>query len=84
MQRASITLCLNGYSGAMASTLRVESMQRGPSKGNVRVDVDGGCVRVDIEAWSTTGLIALINSYMLLAHASYSALRAAEMRGGPR
>ena len=78
LHRSLVKLCLGAYSEAIASALQVEARQGGPSRGRVDVGLSGECVNILLESHSPTGLIALLNSYLLLAHAAYSTLRVVE------
>ena len=75
---ARVELCLGRYSRALASALAVEARQAAPYKGEVAVAERGGCVEVMVRSSSLSGLSALLNSYLLLAHAAYSAARIAD------
>ncbi len=75
---SKVKLCLGEYSEAVGSALQVEAKQKGPSRGRVKVELREECVDITLESDSPTGLIALLNSYLLLAHAAYSALRSVE------
>ncbi len=72
--RARVELCLGEASRSVYESLLVEARQGGPSKGSVMVRLRGGCVEILVESDSYSGLRALLNSYLLLAHAAYSAV----------
>ena len=76
--RASIVLCLGGYSERVYRALLAEERQPAPEKGRVKLGLSDGCLEISIESNSISGLRALANSFLLLAHAAYSALREAE------
>jgi tRNA threonylcarbamoyladenosine modification (KEOPS) complex Pcc1 subunit len=75
---ARVKLCLGRAAEALAGSLEAEARQPAPGRGSARVGLSGGCLAIELEAPDATGLIALLNSYMLLAHAAYSAVRGAE------
>jgi len=80
--RARVELCLGSASRSVYESLAVEARQGGPSKGRVRVSLEGGCVVIEVDSDSYSGLRALLNSYLLLAHAAYSAVTLAGSGGG--
>lgn len=80
MHRAVYRLCLGPDSRVVAEALKAELAQPAPQKGRVRVRVEDVCLVVEVESSSLSGLRALSNSFLYLAHAAYSSLEAA--RGG--
>ncbi|BAN90373.1 KEOPS complex subunit Pcc1 [Aeropyrum camini] len=80
--RAKLRFCLGEDSETVYRSLEAEARQRGPAKGVVRLSMDGGCVGLDIEARDLAGLRAIANSFILLIHASVSAIRGSYRGGG--
>ena len=76
--RAEILLCLGYYSHRLYRALLAEEKQPAPEKGRVTLAVEDNCLKILIESSSLSGLRALFNSFLLLAHAAYSALREAD------
>ena len=72
--RARVKLCLGEAARSVYGSLAAEVAQGGPAKGDVEVLIEGKCVIVAVSAESISGLRALVNSYLLLAHAAYSAV----------
>lgn len=79
MMRARVALCLGQAARSVYESLSVEAAQAGPAKGRVTVYLNDDCVELLVESTSYSGLRALLNSYLLLAHAAYSAV---ELAGG--
>lgn len=74
MYEANLKLCLERYTLPVLEAVRTELLQPGPLKGNVYLQVKDGCLELRVESNTVSGLMALVNSYLLLIHASYSAL----------
>ncbi len=80
--KLTIELCLDSQSEAKAlyTSLKAEEMQPSPDRGQVKVSLDGGCVRLEIEPRDLNSLRALMNSFLYLSHAAYSVLKEASGR----
>ena len=76
--KVNIMLCLGEYSLMVYRALLAEEKQPAPEKGRVKLSLSGGCLGILVESDSLSGLRALTNSFLLLAHAAYSVLREAE------
>lgn len=76
-KRLTIELCLDSRNEAEAlyTSLKAEEMQPSPDRGRVKVTLDGFCVRLEIEPRDLNSLRALMNSFLYLSHAAYSALK---------
>ena len=72
---AEVKLCLGPYSKPLYESLLAEASQPAPRKASVSVDIVGDCVRVRFEADDVNKLRVVLNSYLYLAHAAYSALK---------
>jgi len=72
--RALYRLCLGPCTASVYEALLAEERQAAPQKGGVRVFLEGQCLAVQVKARDLTGLRALSNSFLLLAHAAYRAL----------
>jgi len=74
--RGIVRICLEpGLLEAVKEALEAEASQpAAPSKGFVRVSLEGGCLIVMVESESLSGLRALLNSYIYLTHAALSGL----------
>lgn len=75
MLRGEYRLCLGSDSIHVYRSLEAEAKTRGPGKGRVEVGFEEGCIVIIVESNSISGLRALTNSYLLLAHSAYSAIR---------
>ncbi len=73
MIRADIRLCLGEHARHVYESLIPEA-SGGPTKGNVDIEMEDECIIIRVYSDSFSGARALINSMLLLAHASYSAL----------
>ncbi len=78
--RAVARLCLGEHARPVYSSLRAEVLQGGPRKGEVSVGIVNGCVEIRVSSNELSGLRALLNSYLLLLHAAYSALDSVSKR----
>ena len=78
--KASVRVCLDPEaSRAVLESLQAEVRQPAqPAKGRVSVSLEGGCMVLEIASDSPSGLRALVNSYLYLVHAAFSALEAVE------
>jgi tRNA threonylcarbamoyladenosine modification (KEOPS) complex Pcc1 subunit len=79
VHRALVEVCLADVATAKAveEALRAEVEQpAAPRKGRVSMARRGSCVMLRVEAASLSGLRAILNSYLYLVHAAYSALEA--------
>ncbi|MCE4627680.1 MAG: hypothetical protein F7C34_00830 [Desulfurococcales archaeon] len=76
--RARVKLCLGEYSAHVYRALIAEKNQPAPEKGAVDVYIEDGCLLIAVYSGTLSGLRALLNSFLLLAHASYSSLMALE------
>lgn len=72
--RAKVRLCLGEYSPHVYRALIAEKNQPAPEKGIVDINIVDGCVVIIVSSSTLSGLRALLNSFLLLAHASYSSL----------
>ncbi|MEB3851743.1 MAG: hypothetical protein LRS49_04080 [Desulfurococcales archaeon] len=79
MHKATLRVCgPRRLVGAVAESLEAEAMQpAAPSKGSVEVSREGECIMIVVGSESLSGLRALVNSYLYLLHAAWSALEAA-------
>ncbi|MGC9210229.1 MAG: KEOPS complex subunit Pcc1 [Acidilobus sp.] len=72
---AEVELCLGQLVSPLLAALKAEASQPAqPSKGSVAVNLEGGCLRLTLEAKDVGDLRALLNSYLYLIHAAYSSL----------
>ncbi len=76
MERGVIRICGLRDPEPLYKALEAEARQPAPGKGRARVEAAGDCLTVSIEAADFSGLRAIINSYLLLLAAAYSALEA--------
>lgn len=74
---AEYKLCLGEDSIHVYNSLKAEEKSRGPEKGSVKIMLDDDCVVIVVESRTLSGLRALSNSFLLLAHSAYSAIRSA-------
>jgi tRNA threonylcarbamoyladenosine modification (KEOPS) complex Pcc1 subunit len=76
IHRAVVKVCLEPHLlEAVKDALEAEVRQpAAPSKGRVAVSLEGGCLTVEVESESLSGLRALLNSYIYLTHAALSSL----------
>ncbi len=78
--KVAFKMCLEEYTEPVYEALKAEEGQSAPEKGTVRIARDGGCISIIIESVDLSGLRALSNSYLLLAHAAYSSVVSASAR----
>jgi len=71
--RADIVLCLGEHSRPVYEALLAEALQEGRGRGRVSLSL-GECLRLEVESGDISGLRALVNSYLYLAHAAHSSL----------
>ena len=76
MERGEVRICGLRDPGPLYRALEAEARQPAPGKGKARIRVEGGCLAITIEAVDLSGLRAIMNSYLLLLAAAYSALEA--------
>jgi KEOPS complex subunit Pcc1 len=72
----NLKLCLGKYSTPIYTALLAEVNQPSPEKGTVSIGLEEDCIVLHIKSETISGLRALINSFLLLVHASYSSLKA--------
>ena len=77
---ARVELFLGEAAKGVYEGLMAEAAQAGPAKGKVTISLRGDCVLLSVESDSYSGLRALLNSYLLLAHAAYSAITLSQPR----
>ncbi|MCE4602473.1 MAG: hypothetical protein F7C08_03400 [Desulfurococcales archaeon] len=75
MNKATYIICIP-HAEEVEKALRAELGQPAPQKGRVRIRVEDGCLVIEIESPTLSGLRALSNSFLYLAHAAYSSLEA--------
>ncbi|MCE4624469.1 MAG: hypothetical protein F7C35_01210 [Desulfurococcales archaeon] len=72
--KASIKLCLGPFTASVYEALKAEENQPAPEKGEVSIALSQDCLLIRIASNTISGLRALANSFLLLAHASYCSL----------
>ena len=78
MYRMQARLCIGEYATHVYRALLAEARQPAPHKGRVDFRVEDGCLVLDIESETMSGLRALTSSFLYLVHAAYSSIREAE------
>jgi len=73
--RGEYRLCLGSDSIHVYNSLQAEVKSKGPDKGRVELRLEDDCVVIIVESDSPSGLRALTNSFLLLAHSAYSAIK---------
>ncbi len=75
VSEAEVTLCIGFYSKAIYESLLAEVRQPAPRKADVSVQLENGCVKLNIRAGDVNQLRVVLNSYLYLVHAAYSTLK---------
>ena len=73
---ARIKLCIEHSDSVYRSLVAEQASELARARGGISVRRDGNCVTLEIEAERISELRALVTSYLFLAYAAYSSVKA--------